>query len=104
MQHLRANGFYTGGHAPYGYRSVDGRIEANPTEAAVCERARALRDGGRSLRDVAAALACEGFVNRVGRQFDAKQIARMVAGTTVVAGTATVVGTTRGAAERRVAA
>jgi hypothetical protein len=56
------------------------------------------------LRDVAAALACEGFVNRVGRQFDAKQIARMVAGTTVVAGTATVVGTTRGAAERRVAA
>ena len=80
MQHLRANGAYTGGHAPYGYRlGPDGLIEPEPVEASVRERARSLRAMGRSLREIAQELAAEGFLSRVGRHFAPKQIARMVA-------------------------
>src|SRR5712692_218734 len=67
MQHLRANGAYTGGHAPYGYRvSPDGRIEPEPVEASVRERARSLRAMGRSLREIAKELAAEGCLSRAG--------------------------------------
>ncbi len=80
MQHLRSNGAYTGGRPPYGYRlGPDGRIELEPVEASVRERARSLRAMGRSLREIAQELAAKGFLSRVGRHFAPKQIARMVA-------------------------
>src|SRR5260370_11028737 len=53
IQHLRSNGAYTGGRPPYGYRvGPDGRIELEPVEASVRERARSLRAMGRSLREI----------------------------------------------------
>jgi hypothetical protein len=47
-------------------------------EQAVIARARLLAVEGRSLRDVGAMLASEGYVSRAGRGFNAGQVARML--------------------------
>ena len=80
MRHLRDEGRYTGGAAPYGYAlGGDGEtLVAVPEEQAVIARARALRAAGASLRAVSASLAEAGMVARSGRPFDPKAIANMI--------------------------
>lgn len=82
MQHLAAQGKFTGGTAPrYGYRLDDDgeTLVADPDEQQVIRLARELRDAGVSLRKLAAALDARGFRARAGRRFDAKQVQRMIA-------------------------
>lgn len=78
----RAKGEKTGGDAPYGYAlAPDGvHLVAVETEQATIARARVLSAEGRSLRAVAAVLAAEGHVSRLGRPFFAAQVARMLGG------------------------
>jgi hypothetical protein len=80
MQHLVAQGAYTGGRVRYGYRlAADGeQLEPDDAEQAVVEEARKLRRSGLSLRQVAAALDRRGMRSRSARRFDAEQIAAMV--------------------------
>ena len=79
MQHKRSVGEFTGGAAPYGFdRGDDGRLIPLDDEQAVASRARELRSGGLSLREVASELALEGFASRTGRAFHATQVRRML--------------------------
>jgi DNA invertase Pin-like site-specific DNA recombinase len=80
LQHKAAQGEFTGGAAPYGYRlTADGdRVEPDPAEQRVIEQARVLRSKGLALRKVAGILAGRGFRSRSGKPFVAAQIARMM--------------------------
>src|SRR6516165_622652 len=50
---------YNGGKRPFGFDIVDGRLVPNATEQAALARAKALREEGKSLRNIADALASE---------------------------------------------
>jgi DNA invertase Pin-like site-specific DNA recombinase len=56
----RTAGGFVGGGPPFGYRSEDKELVRDPAEQATLTRARALRDDGRSLREIAATLQQEG--------------------------------------------
>jgi DNA invertase Pin-like site-specific DNA recombinase len=57
----RAAGGFVGGGPPFGWRSEDKELVRDPAEQATLDRARALRDGGASLRSIAATLQEEGL-------------------------------------------
>jgi len=80
MAHLKAEGRFTGGQAPYGCRlAADGKsLDVEPAEAAVMAEARELRAAGLTLRAVGAELDRRGFVSRSGRPWQAVQVARML--------------------------
>jgi len=81
MQHLRAQGRYTGGHAPYGYRRTeDGTLTPDADEQATVAAARALRDeDGLCPNAIARALTDAGHRTRTDTAFQAIQIKRMLA-------------------------
>lgn len=75
-KHLRDSGAYAGGWPPYGHAlDEDGNLIECPVERTIMLQARALREGGMSLRAVAAALPLNA---RTGKIFNASQIARMM--------------------------
>ena len=77
----RVRGEYTGGAAPYGFAvDCDGKLVASESEQAVVCEAKGMRAAGASLRSIAVHLEAKGVKSRAGRRFDAKQIARMLAG------------------------
>lgn len=68
------------GQIPYGYSATsDGKLETNAAERAVIEIVRELHDAGLSHRSIVRELEARGVVSRVGRPFQATQIARMLA-------------------------
>jgi site-specific DNA recombinase len=81
MQHLRAQGRYTGGRPRFGYVvGVDGEmLVADPTEQTIIARVRELRARGLTLRGIVTALHECGVRSRAGRPFALPQIARMLA-------------------------
>lgn len=86
MQHMRAEGRYTGGKAPYGYRLADdGALVPDEHEQNVIASARELRAAGLSLRAVASTLAERGLTARSGRALGAQAIAAMVGDARAVA-------------------
>ena len=78
MRHMKAQGEYTGGNAPYGYTLVEGALVADPFEQDVITQARELRASGLALAKVAAALDQRGIHARSGLPFGAKQISKMM--------------------------
>ena len=79
MQHMRNEGRYTGGRAPYGYRVENKRLTVDEKEQAVLRRVRELvNQDGLSLRATAKAIHAEGFTSRTGKEFAAKQIRQML--------------------------
>jgi site-specific DNA recombinase len=81
----RENGCYQGGHIPYGYRLSERSGPRGETllaldrrEQAVIRLAVRLRDRGLSLRRIAGLMEDKGITNRQGRQFDSRQIQRLV--------------------------
>jgi site-specific DNA recombinase len=80
MQHMRAEGQYTGGAAPYGYAlGEDGTLQPVEAEQEVIAVARELRAAGLSLRAVAEELATRGHVSRTGKAFQPHAVDAMVA-------------------------
>ena len=78
MQHMRAQGKYTGGPVPYGYRLEGDSLVEVEAEQQTIDRARELRSNKNiALRAVAKALAAEGRFARNGHEFVAQQIANM---------------------------
>lgn len=76
MQHMKAEGLFTGGFPPYGWRVDEaGALVAVPEELALIDRAKALRERGAALRTIALEL---GVNKRTGKPFAASQIARMI--------------------------
>lgn len=79
MQHMRAEGAYTGGRAPFGSRVGEGgKVEPEPAEQATIQEARELRLKGLSYRSIGALLAERGRRARSGKPFGPSQIAGMV--------------------------
>jgi DNA invertase Pin-like site-specific DNA recombinase len=79
MQHMRSEGKYTGGAAPYGYRLEGDVLVEVATEQATISRARELRGTGLALRAVAKVLADEGRLARNGTSLSAQSISNMTA-------------------------
>jgi DNA invertase Pin-like site-specific DNA recombinase len=80
MQHMAAEGQFTGGEARYGFAvAADGALVEVASEQDALHVARELRAGGASLRAVAAELTSRGYASRTGKPFAAQQVARMVA-------------------------
>jgi site-specific DNA recombinase len=75
MQHMKANGHWTGGWPPFGYAAVDGVLVEDAGEQEIIARARALKSDGMSLRKIAGALPAN---PNTGKPFAASQIARMM--------------------------
>jgi DNA invertase Pin-like site-specific DNA recombinase len=78
MRHMKAQGEYTGGNAPYGFTLKDGALVPDDFEQKVITQARELRASGLALAKVAAALDQRGIQARSGQPFGAKQISRMM--------------------------
>ncbi len=80
LAHKAAAGERVSRRAPYGFGfSADGqRIEPNPAEASMVQRAQKLRAVGKSLRAIARDLEAQGFKSRAGKPFAAQQIACML--------------------------
>lgn len=78
MQQLKKEGRFTGGDAPYGFEVHDGELVPRPDEQIVVMLARKLRQEHYSLRAISAALSAQGHKSRLGKPFDAQQVARML--------------------------
>ena len=78
MKHLKQSGKYTGGFDPYGYRCVDGELEAIPEELRVIGIVQRLREEGESLGSIGKHLSEIGIMSRVGKPFQPVQIARIL--------------------------
>jgi hypothetical protein len=76
MQKKKAQGLYTGGRAPFGFKlGDDGKtLVPNPAEVDIILCAQELRRDGHSLRGISAELAERGMVNRQGAPFDSKVV------------------------------
>lgn len=80
MQHLRAEGRYTGGRCRYGYRvDADGLLVPDDNEQAALSVVAELRAAGLSLRAISAELAARGFLSRTGRPFTASTLQNLAA-------------------------
>jgi DNA invertase Pin-like site-specific DNA recombinase len=80
----RHRGGHVGGDAPYGFR-IEGRgrdavLLADDTEQEAISRARRLREGGASLREIGRQLASEGHLTRAGKPWEAMQVSRLLKG------------------------
>lgn len=79
MRHMRSEGRYTGGKAPYGYQlDADGQLITNVEEQAAIHTARRLRNNGLSLRAISDKLAEMGHLARSGRPFSASAVNGML--------------------------
>lgn len=78
MQHMRAQGEYTGGRVPYGFELVGSELVEHAGEQLVLRSARELRASGLALRAVSEELAKRGFKSRTGAAFTASSIRNMV--------------------------
>jgi DNA invertase Pin-like site-specific DNA recombinase len=80
LQHKARNGEFTGGRMPYGWKlGSDGRrLEVEPAEVPILERARELRAAGKSLRGIAGELEAQGFKSREGKRFGPSSVLRLL--------------------------
>ena len=74
----RERGEKTGGHVPFGYDHVDGKLVENAYEQAVIAKAREVRALGKSLGYIADVLNDMGTKTKLGGQWTAKQVSRLV--------------------------
>jgi len=79
LQHKKANGERTGS-IPYGFKLAVDKVKLlkDKTEQALIALVKQLREGGLSLRKIAAKVAEQGFKNRVGNAFNPKTISNIL--------------------------
>jgi len=79
LQHKKANGERTGS-IPYGFKLAVDKVKLlkDKTEQALIALVKQLREGGLSLRKIAAKVAEQGFKNRVGNAFNAQSISNIL--------------------------
>ena len=81
MQHLKSEGRYTGGNAPYGWNvGLDGVLKPNPIEQKAMARAKQLREKNISLRKIGKTLANEGHHPRNGGGWHATSVNTLIRG------------------------
>lgn len=79
MKYKQSQGEYIGGHAPYGFKIVDGVQVEDEFEQSVIQQAKRLRASGLSLSAVARKLEELGIRTRNNKPFVAQQIKRLAA-------------------------
>jgi DNA invertase Pin-like site-specific DNA recombinase len=79
MQHMKREGLYTGGRAPYGRKLEGQTLVANDLEQLTIASARELRRSGLSLRAIGRALIRHGIHPRSGGEWNAMAVKRLVA-------------------------
>lgn len=77
MAHMKANGDFTGGQAPYGYAVENGKLVPVEGEQEVIRVAKDLRATGLSLREVGKELVSRGLVPRTAKSYSPAMIKRM---------------------------
>lgn len=83
LQHMKANGEYTGGRAPYGWQVAQGgQLEPVASEQATIRLAQQLRAAGSSLRAVGAQLLEAGHAPRRGACWHASSVKVVLAART----------------------
>jgi DNA invertase Pin-like site-specific DNA recombinase len=81
MRSMAAEGRYTGGRVPYGYRLEEGgRLVVEDAEQVALQAIRELRASGLSLRKVAAVLEERGMLTREGRRWGSSALLNVEAG------------------------
>lgn len=79
LQHKKRQGERISGRAPYGYRFTEhDTVVPDAAEQAVMAAARQYAAGGLSLRQIAARLAADGHLSRVGKPFTASTVRTML--------------------------
>jgi len=79
MQHMKSQGKYTGGHAPYGFDLVEGELVDNETEKKVIGIVRKMRVAGLSFRAIALELKAQGVTTRKGTPLSHVSVSRLCA-------------------------
>jgi DNA invertase Pin-like site-specific DNA recombinase len=80
MQHMKAEGQYTGGPSPYGFmRNQAGDLVEHEGEQAILSLVQEYRSKGLSLRQIANVLAEQGIRSRAGKPFHHQAVARLAA-------------------------
>lgn len=80
MQHKKSQGEFCGGGVPYGYRlGSAGELETDDDEWMVVDQIKAMRNQGKSYRDIASDLSSMDVVNRKSKRFHPEQIRRICA-------------------------
>lgn len=79
MQHMKAQGQYTGGKPPYGFDLVDGELVENEAEQAVLVLVKKYRAKGLSLQKIAVVMADQGIRSRANKPFHYQSISKMAA-------------------------
>lgn len=75
MAHMKSEGEYTGGRAPYGWQAdAEGKLHPVPTEQAAIVLAQQLHGEGHSLRRVGALLTEAGHLSRSGGAWHASSV------------------------------
>ena len=77
MQHMKAQGLYTGGKPPYGFTLINGELIEHAGEQAVLVLVRKYKAKGLSLRKIAAVLSEAGLKSRANKAFNSGSISRM---------------------------
>lgn len=77
MKRMKAQGEYTGGRPPYGFRLEGGRLVEQPDEQVLIALVKRYRAEGMTLRAISSVLAEQGRVSRTGRPFHAQTVARL---------------------------
>lgn len=78
MQHMKAQGKYTGGKAPFGFSLIDGELVKNEAEQVIISAIDKMRKAGLSYRAIAAELESKGFSGRTGKPLSHVQVGRLV--------------------------
>jgi site-specific DNA recombinase len=78
LSEKRSKGEKTGGHCPYGFRSVNGKLDPEPAEQWVIRRMRQLRSKGHSYQSIADQLTADGVTTRKGTAFRETQVVRIL--------------------------
>lgn len=79
MQHMRAEGQYTGGKPPYGFKLEAGALVEHEGEQAILALVRKYRAKGLSLRQIANVLAEQGIKSRASKPFHFQTVSRLAA-------------------------
>ena len=79
MQHMKAEGLYTGGEPPYGFTLTAGELVEHEGEQAILSLAQEYRIKGLSLRQIAKVMAEQGIRSRKGKPFPFQAVARLAA-------------------------
>lgn len=78
MGQKKKRGEYTGGHTPYGYYLMDGKLYQRQDEQMTIEIVRELRLQGVEYRWIAEQLYHQGRRSRAGKKFSMTQLRRMI--------------------------